>query len=416
MRADYLFGNGDLYAVLEHQKGQVKAKVQELKPDYLLNVNEQELAASIVSEMTLAVPVIREDEIHIAVHEEAQVDVSHDQMRAIYGRGPFYVTGNKTVIAVPFDGDAAFFKIKPSTYNFNPPRGRIEGEEIHLTYIKADQDAEALRQEYQRDVNNIKQYLQWHHDSVNAHNAQLPALVQIEIANRKKTLIGNSQMVASLGLPIKKRAGVATTYAVPVKQQKPRIERPKASPAAKPEPALSTQDYDSILAIAKNMVAVMERSPKAFETMGEEDIRSHFLVQLNGQYEGQATGETFNFDGKTDILIRAEGRNVFIAECKFWKGEKEFLKTIDQLLSYLSWRDTKTAVFVFNRNAKFSEVLATVKAAVPKHACFTRELGVVDETTFKYVFHQPNDAARELTLAVMAFDIPKKPSVNGMKK
>jgi hypothetical protein len=28
----------------------------------------------------------------------------------------------------------------------------------------------------------------------------------------------------------------------------------------------------------------------------------HFLVQLNGQYEGQATGETFNFEGKTDMI------------------------------------------------------------------------------------------------------------------
>src|SRR5260370_4966399 len=55
--------------------------------------------------------------------------------------------------------------------------------------------------------------------------------------------------------------------------------------------------------------------------MGEEDLRTHFLVQLNGVYEGQATGETFNFEGKTDILIRADGGNIFIAERKFWSGE-----------------------------------------------------------------------------------------------
>jgi hypothetical protein len=37
------------------------------------------------------------------------------------------------------------------------------------------------------------------------------------------------------------------------------------------------------------MVGVMERSPHAFKDMGEEDLRSQFLVQLNGHYEGQAT-------------------------------------------------------------------------------------------------------------------------------
>ncbi|MFM9616172.1 hypothetical protein ACKI18_46870, partial [Streptomyces niveiscabiei] len=62
---------------------------------------------------------------------------------------------------------------------------------------------------------------------------------------------------------------------------------------------------------------MMERSPTAFKTMGEEDLRQHFLVQLNGQFDGAATGETFNYEGKTDILLRVAGRNIFIAECKF---------------------------------------------------------------------------------------------------
>src|SRR5258706_1644712 len=88
----------------------------------------------------------------------------------------------------------------------------------------------------------------------------------------------------------------------------------------------------------KSMVRVMELSPHEFHEIGEEALRSHFLVQLNGAYKGQATGETFNFQGKTDILIRADDKNVFIGECKFWKGEKAFLETISQLLSYVSWR------------------------------------------------------------------------------
>jgi hypothetical protein len=100
----------------------------------------------------------------------------------------------------------------------------------------------------------------------------------------------------------------------------------------------------------QNMVQVMELSPHVFYNMGEEDLRTHFLVQLNGAFKGQATGETFNFQGKTDILIRVEGKNVFIAECKFWKGEEALFATLDQLLSYLSWRDTKAALLVFNRN------------------------------------------------------------------
>ena len=159
-------------------------------------------------------------------------------------------------------------------------------------------------------------------------------------------------MTAAIGLPMKKRAGVPTTYSVPVTRRVPRIEQIKISGVFKPEPALADEDYQEILRIMSNMVQVMELSPHAFLEMDEESLRTHFLVQLNGAFSGQATGETFNFQGKTDILIRVEGRNVFIAECKFWKGDKAFIATLDQLLSYLSWRDTKAAVLVFNRNTR----------------------------------------------------------------
>ena len=192
-------------------------------------------------------------------------------------------------------------------------------------------------------------------------------------------------------------------------RRQPRIERSKPSAGVfKPEPSLPEEEYEFILSILKNMVQVMERSPHAFGKMGEEDLRWHFLVQLNAQYEGQATGETFNFQGKTDILLRSEDRNVFIAECGFWKGEKNFLEKIDQLLSYLSWRDTKTALILFNRNANFTDVLSKITSAVSKHACFKRDRGRLDETTFRYIFHQPADSNPELTLMVMAFDVPDR--------
>lgn len=119
-----------------------------------------------------------------------------------------------------------------------------------------------------------------------------------------------------------------------------------------------------------------------------------------------APGETFNFQGKTDILIKVDGKNVFIAECKFWAGEKQFFDTVDQLLSYLSWRDTKAAVLIFNRNANFTEVLEKIAEATPKHPNYKRNIGKLDESSFRYIFHQPNDKNRELTLSVLAFDIP----------
>ena len=154
------------------------------------------------------------------------------------------------------------------------------------------------------------------------------------------------------------------------------------------------------------MAQVMERSPSAFQSMGEEDLRQHFLVQLNGQFEGNATGETFNVGGKTDILLRANDRNIFIAECKFWKGRKQFRAAIDQLLGYTAWRDTKTAIVLFTRGTSMSTVLSGARAETEEHPNCKRQTDWKHETGFRYVFHRTEDSNREFLLTVLVFDVP----------
>ena len=58
------------------------------------------------------------------------------------------------------------------------------------------------------------------------------------------------------------------------------------------------------------------------------------------------------------------------------------------------WRDTKAAVLMFNRNTDFFAVLTKIKESVPEHPQYKRDLGALDETSFRYVFAQPNDVNR----------------------
>ena len=150
-----------------------------------------------------------------------------------------------------------------------------------------------------------------------------------------------------------------------------------------------------------------ERLPSLYAGKEEEHLRDHFLMMLEPNFEGSATGETFNKTGKTDILLRHEGSNVFIGECKFWKGEKSFLSTIDQLLGYLTWRDSKAAVIMFVPNKDFSSVVETIKEAAPKHTNFLKYVGEKDETWFNYEFHLDGDRNRVVKLAVMLYHTPR---------
>jgi hypothetical protein len=252
----------------------------------------------------------------------------------------------------------------------------------------------------------MKQWLEWQRNSFNGFNEALVRQARQAVDQRRSKLLQNRNLVAGLGIPLKPRLDVATYVAPEVKRRVAPKLPPATSGAFTPEPVLDEAQYQHILNVLEHMVKVMERSPKAFQSLDEESLRTHFLVQLNGHYEGQATGETFNYQGKTDLLIRSGDRNIFIAECKFWGGASRLMETVDQLLGYMSWRDSKAAILLFNRNRDLSRVIDAIPAAVCGHPNFRKEEGRRGETGFRYSFRHKDDPAKILHLTVLAFDIP----------
>ena len=119
------------------------------------------------------------------------------------------------------------------------------------------------------------------------------------------------------------------------------------------------------------------------------------------------TGETFNKAGKTDILMRYEKRNVFVAECKFWSGKKNHFDTVDQLLSYLTWRDSKAAIVYFVPTKEMTAPLKAIHDSTPEHPAFIAAKGKRDESWFHYDFHLPGDRGRLVHVAILCFHLPR---------
>jgi len=403
-----LFHRAELFDLLEKSKQEITRKVEAIPPDHLLNAPEHDLCAALVEKYRVDIPTLLTDQI--AVHDEGETDVDarFESSRAIFDRSrPFYVKGQKLTVAVPFEGDPGLFDCRPSQYSFNPPRADIVGHELRLTFQGVQLNAEEVRRDIDATVARIEEHLARGREQVKPFNASLPGLAEDSVKRRKQRLLTQRGMVEALGIPLRARNGAPPTYALPVKRRVPVIESvPTTSKAYSPEPVLAAEEYERILHITQNMGLVMERSPSAFERMQEEHLRDHFLVQLNGQYEGAASGEVFNYAGKTDILIRWEGKNVFIAECKFWAGPKGFHEAINQLLSYTSWRDTKTAILLFNRNRDLSRVLAQIPVLLREHPCWKRDVTQVEETHFRSIMRHPGDALRELVVTVCVFNVP----------
>jgi hypothetical protein len=403
-----LFCKHRLHDLLRDTEQQAIEKIRKYDKDYLLSVSEADLCEHVVSVYQFDPPVLRREEMCVLPTEEVDVDVRHDWRRmGLDLSQAVYVEGTCVNVVVPFDGEAELFDYVPSSFSNVQPRAKIVGQELHLSYIVTNHDAESLRREIDRDISLIESYLHWLRKDVGTYNETLPQTVEKAVKRRKEKLLGDEGLVSSLGIPMRRRPEESLTFRAPEIRRKPIIRQPQApAQGFKPEPTLPEEEYQYILKVIESMVQTMERSPRAFARMGEEDLRDVILVQLNGHYEGQATGETFNCQGKTDILIRSDGRNVFIAECMFWDGPKSLRQKLDQLLGYTSWRDTKCAVVVFSKRRDFSAVIDSVRDTVPQHACCKRARGQRGETRFEYVFHQPGDANREISLTVLVFNVP----------
>ena len=404
---EVLFHAYDLRGTLEnHTRGLVN-EANSMGENQVLNTPQEDLIEYLVERHRI--PPVAIDESGIGTdYGDAQIDISGNPRYAVFDRSrPFHVIGTRVSFYVPFIGDPDLFRCRPSTSSLNPPQAVIKTNELIFTYNRTKERTSEIKGEFERDFEQTRVHIERVNTEVEKLNAALPETARQQLTTRREKLLQDRNLVENLGFPLRRTQTPPSTFVAPDVKRRITPQKPRASSEPfSPEPALDTDNYEYILSVLSNMVTVMERSPRAFKDMGEEDLRTHFLVHLNGHYEGQATGETFNYTGKTDILIRAEDKNIFIAECKFWTGPAGLTKALNQLLDYTAWRDTKAALLVFNRGRSMSTVLKGVANTVKDHPNCKREQRRNSETEFRYVFGHRDDSNRELTLTVLVFDIP----------
>lgn len=406
--SEVLFAKYNWFDVERHQLEKAKQEIMKYNGNKLLNTPIDDLFKYFFELYKIDLPHLLEEEITVD-QNETQVDVSHDPYRAIFDRDrPVYIQGTQIKYNIPYTGDKEVFFIQPTTYDMSPPMATIYEGYIEISISGADLTQQDIIRRFNDIFGSIKLYLSRLAKNIPEFNDKLRGQIYSTLEYRKKKLLNDQNLVAGLGFPLKQRQDSPLTYVTDGIKQRIKPVPPAATTAPYiPEPVLADADYEKILGIISHMAIVMERDPNAFKGLDEESLRTFFLMILNSHYEGRATGETFNYNGKTDILIREDNKNIFIGECKFWSGPKKLLETIDQLLGYSSWRDSKTAIILFNKNKNFSDVLNTIPEAVRSHPNFKKDLGNKSDSIFKYKFKNKDDENKELFLTILAFDVPK---------
>lgn len=407
----YPFQDGDTFATFRNITDKVAGEISSLDNEYVLKASPTELEQYFVEKVQIEPLVLHPDERYIKNQAGTQIDVSHNFDRFVMPGERAIVKGTKLDIAIPFEGNPMLWRIRASTFSMGGfPDIEIRNNEVIFTVAFPDDSAapDRLRSDVDRYIKSLTDAVNYLKSDVERHNSSAPNIVQQALERKRNLAQAAVGAVAALGIPIRKSA-TEPIFTIPAKRREQPAKRPSvATGKYEPEPILDEREYQHILEILKSMSLVIERSPSSFASLDEEAIRDHFLIQLNGHYEGSATGETFNASGKTDILIRIENRNVFIAECKFWRGPKVFNEAIDQLLSYLTWRDSKCALIVFNRTKDSTAVRQKMHESMEARAERRKTVTHQSEGDSRYVFVKDSDPGREIVVTTQLYDIPIK--------
>jgi hypothetical protein len=398
---DPLFSQRSLTTLLRDQVHKMENTIDELSDDVFLQNSPVDMIEAISQEAYLQPLELYQGK----GVSHAPIEVNN----SIVGTSAVPISGFRYTVEVPYTGASGLFNHQPETYDLDKPTAQLNSHSMRGSLIfsriaTAEVTEEELAASFDAEIVKVRKYIGYQALQIDPFNASLKDEAARIIHGRRDRLLKARHIAASLGYPLHQRPGAPLTYVTPIVRRKITAN---ISGTFQPEPTIEEAEYQNILRIIENMSFVMERNPRVFSTAPEETIRDHYLVQLNGQYEGSATGETFNGQGHTDILIRDGSDNLFIAECKIWHGQKQFTEAIDQLLGYVTWRDTKTAIIIFNRNQATTPVVETIKTTIEANGNYKRDAKLENPTRLRAVFGRPNDPSREIIVTVIVVPIPK---------
>jgi hypothetical protein len=414
---ELLFNSGELRLALEAQAKKMRDAVEAEPEESLKQADVDEWAAALAHHFAVACPDLRTDDVWREPVKDVKVDVSWDRSR--YFSDPYSdlarnFPGYHVVVHIPFEGDAGLFSVRPSSFTFNPPRGRVKDGDLILTIEYARDSQPNIDGEVNSFIGTVSQWLGFARGDIDSYNHTLEQQARQAIEGRRQRIEQRDAHLAQSAIP-ERRPGESgkKTYIPDVLVRRPTPSLPETRADDKPptlEPVLDEGVFEHILGVIRMQARQMEQSPGTYWQMGEEDRRQTIVATLNTHYEGRAHAEAFNVEGKTDILIRHDGRNLFICECKFWNGAEGFAETIDQLLRYTGWQDSKLAIVTFVREKGLTAILKKARMALEEHSQFVGWKDAASETELRATVHWPGDEERLVDLNVFFVHTPESKS------
>ena len=389
---------------IENIIGEIKSKGKE----YIITVDEDEYINSLYNNYILD---------PLKVFEESEFfdkpSITTEKVKnEIYSRGEYNTDVYTFNVIYNFTGSGILFKVSPSKWVMRSYDILVNdsSQTVSFSFKMYAQDPDEFKRKkadcYRDAFTNIDNL----NEDVIKFNDGLKDSIKRAFQKEKDKYLKENNFFEAINLKV--NPNTKSVFSVPEVNKKivpqPTIAKNKEFSS---EPTISIELYHSILQVIYDFGKSMERKPSTYIGKDEEGLRDQFLLILETRYEGTtATGETFNRSGKADMILKysKDGSNLFVAECKFWRGSSEFLKAISQLFErYLTWRDSKVALLIFVKSKDFSNVLDSIKNEIKNHSLFIKEIGERGESSFSYLFSLPQDKNKHIYFEVIAFHYDK---------
>ena len=312
---------------------------------------------------------------------------------------------------IPVEGDIELLNLQPSVWSSRLAQGEICGNtlvvSINIPSVgkSSEEIVEEAEKEFKEEIGIINEMASRVNSDLRGYQNSLHSAVRTATINRKEELEKIQKIQAALKVSVKPSKNASPLNRAPIK---PKSITPLSKRVEEPGIYVDDGDYELILEAIRGMATTMESTDMA-RGLGETNMRDILLVGLNSSLVlGPAVGEQFRKTGKTDIAIMFKNRAAFVAECKLWSGPANLTNGLDQLLRYLTWRDSKTALIFFNnRNADFSSIQKKVEPTLRIHPNFV-ESNTAKDGEWRFVFSKPDDGSRHITVHVFLVDIYQK--------
>lgn len=312
-------------------------------------------------------------------------------------------TMHRLKLKVPYTGERRLLMKQPRRYNHAPP-SYDELTDTHIVHYvdyrvegrESDKIKESIDSDISKWQDKLEEWVDWLNTDIRKMQEKFENLIRSQIEDQRENVSAKNEALSNLGIST---GSVDEGFVEPEKKKD--LQLPDLNGGTEERKRIRDKTFVDVLDIIDSMRVNVERSKDRVRELDEESLRDIFLGAIDSHY-GSATAESFNRGGKTDILLRHQSVNLFVAECKFWQGKSHFQDAVNQLLGNVAPDDGHAALLVFSDREDVVQVRNRVEETIESHGRFQASLSRIQDHD---VYRFTGSSGTEVKVGIKVVDL-----------